>query len=107
MLQFQIISDLHEPTDIRERLERALTLIKEAGDVGYYLPAMQNYGVILRDGKYGVEQNVGEAMRWFEKASDKGCYVSMKALGVIYERGYPDVPQDLNKANGIVRLQSL
>jgi TPR repeat protein len=99
MLQFQIISGLRESTEIRERRNSALTLIKDAAEMGGHLPAMQNYGAILRDGKYDVEPNVREAMGWFEKASDKGYYISMKALGAIYERGYPSVPQDLNKAS--------
>lgn len=67
--------------------------------------AQNNLGALYLRGR-GVEQNNGQARRWFEKSVEGGLPAAMFNLGVIYLRGY-GVKPDINKANELITSGAL
>ena len=64
--------------------------------------AQVRYGERLKNGVFGVEKNVDEAVQWFRKAADQDCYEGFCQLGNCYENG-EGVEKDSGKAKEYYR----
>ncbi|BBP45844.1 hypothetical protein THMIRHAS_12170 [Thiosulfatimonas sediminis] len=62
-----------------------------------YSLALYNTGVMYSDG-VGVQQNVKNAVFWFEKAAQRGEPLAMTRLAMIYQSGAPQVKADFKQA---------
>jgi TPR repeat protein len=97
-VQFRMAGLLKErAAEMMKHHRIGVNLLKEGAEQGAS-DCMHTYGVVLRDGKYGVVKNVREAISWFEKAAENAQHQSLVALGALYESGAPDLEKDLNKA---------
>lgn len=61
---------------------QAKILLEQAATKGH-AKAMYNLGYMYENGE-GMDQNTGEAIRWYQKASQKGNIDAFVALGIIY-----------------------
>ena len=60
------------------------------------------YGEWLRNGLFGVEKNVPEALKWIRKSADQNCPEALYQLGACYENG-EGVERNLDEAEAWYR----
>ncbi|CAB4433588.1 unnamed protein product [Rhizophagus irregularis] len=79
-------------------------LFKEVADdeANEYPEAKVRYGDCLFNGK-GVDKNVSEALKYFEKAAEDGVVVAMYNVGNMYYNGV-GCTKDIDKAKNYIEL---
>ncbi|MCR4378027.1 MAG: sel1 repeat family protein [Rhodospirillales bacterium] len=75
--------------------EVAFKLFEKAG--GEHAQAKDNLGQCFENG-WGVEQDTEMAANLYELAGDGGYVAAYFHAGQLYEKGYPDTPQDIDMA---------
>lgn len=76
--------------------EVAFRLFEEASTE--HVQALDNLGRCFENG-WGVQQDVGQAINFYQLAGDAGYMLGYFHIGQIYEKGYPpDTPKDIEKA---------
>lgn len=75
---------------------QAVIYYERAAKYGH-IKAMANLGNLYYNG-LGVEQNLPEALRYFQKAAEKESPAAINSLGVMYLRGEGGLPKDLKTA---------
>jgi TPR repeat protein len=79
--------------------QRGLLYLRRSAEQGDFLPSIHNWGVVLRDGKFGAAQNFVEAVRFFKKSAEGGFLQSMMTLGDIYGNGVKGIEKNVEEAN--------
>ncbi len=74
---------------------KAFSMIVPLANSGHAL-AQYQMGLMLEQGQ-GIEANLAEAFKWYQKAADQGVADAYFAVGQIYSRGVV-VPRDAVKA---------
>jgi len=91
--------------DPKEKDKIVAELFREVADddeANEFPEAKLRYGDCLYNGR-GVERNLPEALKYFEKAADNGLKVAMYNVGNLYYKGSAG-EQDIEKATQYMRL---
>ena len=91
--------------DPKEKDKIVAELFREVADddeANEFPEAKLRYGDCLYNGR-GVERNLPEALKYFEKAADNGLKVAMYNVGNLYYKGSAG-EQDIEKATHYMRL---
>lgn len=63
-----------------------------------HVQALDNLGRCFENG-WGVQQDIGQAINFYQLAGDAGYMLGYFHIGQVYEKGYPpDTPKDIDKA---------
>jgi TPR repeat protein len=62
------------------------------------LVSMNMLGNIYKNGSLGVDKNLAEAKKWWERAAEKDYAPAYFNLGILYETGSDVAPKNINKA---------
>ena len=82
--------------DFKPDLELASSLLLSSAESGFV--KAQNQIAMMYNSGEGVEENITEAYKWFNKATENNCNSSKVELGLMYEMGNDEVAINLDKA---------
>ena len=82
--------------DIKQDYKLAMSYYMNASNYGHP-KAMANLGNMYYNG-LGTQQNLQEALRYFQKAAEKDNAAATNSLGVMYLKGEGGLPKNSNKA---------
>ena len=85
--QYRLAKLYETGTGITRDLQTARTLIEKAARNGNRI-AMHDLANFYANGTGGVEQDLGLAAQWFEKAAERGVVDSQYNIGYLYEFGF-------------------
>ena len=78
-----LASVAYDEKDYAAALEYYNKVVAEGTEQIYTAGAMNTIGWLYRNG-YGVEQDYGKALEWYEKAAELGHFGAMNNIGVLY-----------------------
>lgn len=80
---------------VAQNRDVAFKLFEKAS--GEHAQAKDNMGQCYENG-WGVEQDIGQAVNFYQLAGDQGYFLGYYHAGQVYEKGYPDEPKNIDTA---------